>query len=78
MTSPTCCDTRGISPSETRAEGPYDRVLVPYADGGVRITIRMSAEDKQAMIEFMKARGLSNISEFIRSAIRWAIDGGMA
>ena len=78
MTSPTCCDTGDIPSSETNAYGPYDRVLVPYADGGVRITIRMSAEDKQAMIEFMRARGLSNISEFIRAAIRWAVNGGMA
>ena len=78
MTSLICCDTGGIPTSETRAEGPYDRVVEPCADGGVRITIRMSAEDKQAMIEFMRTRGLSNISEFIRAAIRWAVNGGMA
>ena len=78
MTSPTCCDTWGIPPAETMAEGPYDRVVEPCADGGARITIRVSAEEKQAMLEFMRDHGFDNVSGFIRSAIRWAVNGGMA
>ena len=56
--------------SETKVE------LCP--DQGVRITFRMSPEERRAMLDFMARHRMTNISAFIRSAIRWAVEGGMA
>lgn len=56
--------------SETKVE------LCP--DQGVRITFRMSPEERKAMLDFMQRHRMTNISGFIRSAIKWAVEGGMA
>lgn len=56
--------------SETKVE------LCP--DQGVRITFRMSPEERRAMLDFMQRHRMTNVSAFIRSAIRWAVEGGMA
>lgn len=42
------------------------------------ITIRMTPEERRAMTEFMARHGMDNVSAFIRMAIRWAVEGGMA
>lgn len=56
--------------SDTRVE------LCP--DTGVRITFRMSPEERRAMLDFMQRHRMTNVSAFIRSAIEWAVEGGMA
>ena len=42
------------------------------------ITIRMTPEERRAMLDFMQRHRMTNVSAFIRSAIRWAVEGGMA
>lgn len=56
--------------SDTRVE------LCP--DLGVRITFRMSPEERRAMMAFMERHRMTNVSAFICTAIRWAVEGGMA
>lgn len=68
----------GVVPVDVGDEGAYIPCLVPDSDGGVRITFRMSADERRLMLNFMRTHGFDNISEFVRRAIRWAIDGGMA
>lgn len=48
------------------------------SDGDVKVTIRLSRTERAEILDFMRRHGMDNISEFVRSAIRWAIDGGMA
>ena len=47
-------------------------------DTGVKITFRMSPEERRAMMAFMERHRMTNVSAFIRTAIRWAVEGGMA
>lgn len=56
--------------SDTRVE------LCP--DTGVRVTFRMSPEERRAMMDFMTRHRMTNMSAFIRTAIKWAVEGGMA
>lgn len=43
------------------------------SDGDVRVTVRLSAEERADMIDFMRRHGRTNVSEFVREAIAWAI-----
>lgn len=56
--------------SDTRVE------LCP--DLGVRVTFRLSPEERRAMMAFMERHRMTNVSAFIRTAIKWAVEGGMA
>lgn len=56
--------------SDTRVE------LCP--DTGVKVTFRMSPEERRAMMDFMTRHRMTNVSAFIRTAIKWAVEGGMA
>ena len=42
------------------------------------ITIRMTPEERRAMMAFMERHRMTNVSAFIRTAIKWAVEGGMA
>lgn len=46
-------------------------------DDGMKITIRISNEDLQAMEDFMSANDIDNRSDFIRDAIRGHIANNM-
>ena len=48
------------------------------SDGDVRVTIRLSRVERAEILDFMRRHNMDNISEFVRSAISWAIRGGMA
>lgn len=68
----------GVIPVDVGDEGAYIPCLVPDSDGGARVTFRMTADEKQLMLNFMRTHGFDNVSGFVRSAIRWAVNGGMA
>lgn len=47
------------------------------SDGDVRVTVRLSRTERAEILDFMRRHGRSNISEFVREAVAWAIREGM-
>ena len=51
--------------------------LLWHPGGDARLSIRMSEDELQSMHDFMRRHDMDNLSEFVRNAVRWAIEGGM-
>ena len=70
-------------PSEARVLGDGLNAAADLIDGSgpspstVLVSVRMHRDEFDAMAGFMDSHNLDNMSEFVRSAIRWAINGGM-